>query len=108
MHGASGQLQEQGLIIHEASSELILRPANDISAIQSRIDAFQDNDEGLNQGIARVLFAAHKGTLPPTADRADHQLALGRLHNLGVLTDSRAEGRGRNETAEEFRYCLDF
>lgn len=105
---AAGPLAAVGLVIHTASSGLLLRPAVDLSETQARLDALQDDDEGLTQGPARVLFASYMGKLSATADRQDHHFYLGRLHNLGVLVDDRASNGGRHDLSSDFSFCLDF
>lgn len=104
---AQGILIETGLVIHEASSGLILRPVMDVSAVQAGLDQLQDNDQGLKLNTAQVLYRALQGALTQTGRKED-RLHLGRLHNLGVLKDDRSAGGGPNDPSPDFRFCLDF
>lgn len=106
--GAQAALAALGLFIHRASSGLALRTREDLGHVQARLDVLRDDDAGIRQSTARVLYAAERGTISAQEDRNDHLVQLGRLHNLGVLVDNRDRDGCRHSPSEDFLYCLDF
>lgn len=105
---AEGALAPAGLMIHVASSGLLIRARSDHSATRQRLDDLRDDEAGLNQSAARVLHEAWAGELSPQEDRNNHQVQLGRLHNLGVLEDRRSTGGSRHTVSDATAFCFDF
>ena len=105
---ADQALAPLGLMLHAASSGLLIRAKHDQSTARATLDTLRDDEVGLNQSTARVLREAWAGELSPQEDRNDHQVQLGRLHNLGVPEDRRSTGGSRHTVSDETAYCFDF
>lgn len=106
---ADAHLSALGLAVHRASNGLVLRARkNTAHRPREVLHLLRDDEEGLKQGAARVLFAAMQGTLSPQENRNDHNVQLAWLFNVGALMDRRAKGGSRNSLSDDTAYCLDF
>lgn len=88
---------------------LVLRMRRDTARRPGEVlDLLRDDEEGLKQGPARVLYAAMRGELSPQENRNDHSVQLAWLFNVGALVDRRAERGSRNSLTDDTDYCPDF
>lgn len=70
-----------------------------------RPNQFRDDDEGIHQGMARVLYATYAGTIGGNETKNDHMVHLGALRNRRAIeVGSGKEGRYRltADTAYDF------
>ncbi len=105
---AVSALAPVGLTIHVASTGLQIRAVDDQAENRSRLESLRDDETGISQSAARVLREAWTGELSSQEDRNNHQIQLGRLHNLGVLEDRRSSGGRRHAISDDTAFCFDF
>lgn len=88
-------LRPLGLRIHENAMGVTIRAAdNRHEEASERLSRLRDDEDGIHQGLARVLYAAYAGTLSGQETKNDHMVALGALRNrraiqIGTGKDSR-------------------
>jgi hypothetical protein len=84
-----------------------IRPA-DARADQAReqVTAYRDADDGIDQGTARVLYAAYCGTLSATDTSTDRTIKLTAPTKRGAVTHGSGVGK-RVQLAPDTAYAFD-
>lgn len=105
--GLDARLDVIGLRVHRNSMGVCIR-ANDKRASQvlTRLTAYKDADDGIDQGAARVLYAAYRGTLSATDTSTDRMMKLGALANRGIITVGSGIG-SRVQITDDTAYAFD-
>lgn len=84
--GLDARLRPLGLRIHENGMGMTIRAAdNRHEEATRRLDQYRDADEGIHQGMARVLYAAYTGALSGQETKSDHMVHLGALKNRDTI-----------------------
>jgi transcriptional regulator with XRE-family HTH domain len=93
LNALDSRLRHVGLRIHENSMGITIRPLGDhADEAKRRLAHLRDDEEGIHQGTARVLYAIHRGTISTRETRNDHQVQLGALKNRGAITFGTGNG----------------
>lgn len=71
-----------------------------------RLNRYKEADDGIDQGSARVLYAAYQGTLSATDMTTDRMLKVGALVNRGAVTVGTGIG-SRVQLTQEAAYAFD-
>lgn len=86
-------LRPLGLRVHENGMGITVRVVdNRAEQAQQRVEQFRDSDEGIHQGMARVLYAAYTGALSSQETKNDHMVQLGALSNRNAIEVSTGQG----------------
>jgi transcriptional regulator with XRE-family HTH domain len=101
------RLRNTGLRVHENSMGITIRPLDDrADKARQRLAELRDDDEGIHQGTARVLYAIYTGNISTRETRNDHQVQLGALKNRGAITFGTGTGN-RFTLSGDVAYAFD-
>lgn len=105
--GLDARLRHTGLRVHENSMGITIRPLDDrADQARQRLAELRDDDEGIHQGTARVLYAIYTGNISTRETRNDHQVQLGALKNRGAITFGTGTGN-RFTLSEDVAYAFE-
>lgn len=86
-------LQASGLRVHENSMGVTIRPLDErAEQARERLAHLHDDEDGINQNTARVMYAVYTGNMSMRETRNDHMVQLGRLKNRGAIEFGTGEG----------------
>lgn len=106
-HDLDARLRPLGLRIHENGMGITIRAADNRHEDSARrLDQYRDADDGIHQGMARVLYAAYNGTLSGQETKNDHMVQLGALRNRGTI-DVGSGKDGRYRLTPDTAYAFD-
>lgn len=102
-----GQLAPIGLRLHQNTMGMTIRPA-DTTANQAitNLETYRDAEDGIHQGMARVLYAAYKGTLSAQETKNDHRVHLAALRHRDAIAFGEV-GQTRYALSEATAFALD-
>lgn len=87
------RLRPAGLRVHRNTMGITLRAATNTAAqAHQRLTDLDDDEDGINQGTARVLYAIHTGDISSRETRNDHHVHLGALKNRGAINIGFGDG----------------
>ena len=102
-----GQLAPLGLRLHENSMGIAVRPADTAAdEATTRLEAYRDAEDGIHQGMARVLYAAYAGTLSAQETKNDHRVQLAALRRRDAITFG-GVGQTRYALSESATFAFD-
>lgn len=84
--GVDARLTPVGMRVHRNAMGVTIRPANDLAEqARQRLAGLHDDEDGIHQGTARVLYAVYTGTISSRETHNNHQVQLGALKNRGAI-----------------------
>lgn len=105
--GLEARLRPAGLRVHRNSMGITLRPATDnADEAAQRLADLHDDEDGIHQGTARVLYAIYTGDISSRETRNDHQVQLGALKNRGAIHIRFGDGT-RYTLTDDVAYAVD-
>lgn len=107
LHALDARLRPLGLRIHRNTMGVTIRPIDDrADRAHARLAELRDDQEGLKQSAARVLYAVFTSNISTRETRNDHQVQLGALKNRGAVAFGSGNGN-RFTVTDDVAYAFD-
>jgi hypothetical protein len=81
-------------------------PTDNANPARQRLADLSDDEDGIHQGTARVLYAVFTGNISTREVRNDHRVQLGALKNRGAINFGHGDGN-RHTLAPDVTFAFD-